>query len=114
MLTLRNSLVAIDSVDHDSMRFLSDLHVPEVVSFSDVAVVPDDVVIDYRRGPVVVDNCRMVYVGDSDRCVIGHPVKISVSDYYGVVDVSVIADIDVDVSDVDTADDNRSRSPAIM
>jgi hypothetical protein len=106
-----NPFILLNSIDHDVMRLLVHLHVGVVIPLLDCCVIVNHRVVDDWCCTVVIDDGGAVNVGHTDISVIVHRVEIALVDHDGTVYVSVIADIDVDLGDVDVIDDHCMRPP---
>jgi len=112
---LNDRLIVLDSIDHGIVRLLFHRDVGVIVPLLVRRVIVDHRVIDHRRRTVVVDDGGAVYVGHPHIPVIVYTVKIVLGDHDGVVCISIIAKVDVDLRDVDVGHDHVTRaSPATV
>jgi hypothetical protein len=105
-----NPLIVLDPIDYGIVRLLSHHYVGEVVTLLDRRIIVDHRVIDDRGRTVVVDNGSTVNVGHPGIPVIVHIVEIVLVDHDGMVYVSIILDVNVDLGDVDVVHDDHTRA----
>ena len=68
-------------------------YVGKIVTVPDRRIVSDHRVVDHRRRMVVIDDGRVIDVGDPDARVVVNRVEIRLVYDNGVIEISVISDV---------------------
>ncbi len=106
-------LILLNTVDHGIVRLFFHCNIGVVVPLFVRRVMVDHRIVDDRHRLVVVDDGGAADVGHPDIPVIVHPVEIVLVDHDGMVCISIITDVDVDLRDVYIGDDHRMRTSPV-